>query len=189
MKAFHADDYVDFLQNINPDNLVRLLLALRCAWADSAGLAVPVPVPRPLPVRPPPSRRGLPRPAPGPCPLLSTLSCAPSLPTPPQLPAAFHPPLPVSPLLQSQFTRELREYNMYEDCPVFSGLYEYCQVLPRYRRHASLPMLLRGGPALPLSLARAVPPRSASPAVLPSCPAASSPAHHTLPSLLCPLVE
>ncbi|EFN55393.1 hypothetical protein CHLNCDRAFT_8472, partial [Chlorella variabilis] len=49
MKAFHADDYVDFLQNINPDNL-------------------------------------------------------------------------------SQFTRELREYNMYEDCPVFSGLYEYCQI-------------------------------------------------------------
>ena len=30
--------------------------------------------------------------------------------------------------LQSQFTRELREFNMYEDCPVFDGLFEYCQV-------------------------------------------------------------
>lgn len=30
--------------------------------------------------------------------------------------------------LQSQFSRDLREFNMYEDCPVFDGLWEYCQV-------------------------------------------------------------
>ncbi|KAL4439216.1 hypothetical protein ABPG77_004118 [Micractinium sp. CCAP 211/92] len=28
----------------------------------------------------------------------------------------------------SRFTRELREFNMYEDCPVFDGLYQYCQI-------------------------------------------------------------
>jgi hypothetical protein len=32
--------------------------------------------------------------------------------------------------LQSQFTRELQEYNTLEDCPVFDGLYQYCQVGP-----------------------------------------------------------
>ncbi|KAI3428482.1 hypothetical protein D9Q98_007307 [Chlorella vulgaris] len=34
----------------------------------------------------------------------------------------------VSPDNAAQFARELREYNMYEDCPVFDGLYEYCQI-------------------------------------------------------------
>lgn len=29
---------------------------------------------------------------------------------------------------QSEYQRELREYNMYEDCPVFDGLFTYCQV-------------------------------------------------------------
>ena len=40
------------------------------------------------------------------------------------------------PRLQSQFTRELREFNMYEDCPVFDGLFEYCQVSAPLLRNA-----------------------------------------------------
>lgn len=34
----------------------------------------------------------------------------------------------VNPDNMSQFNRELREFNMYEDCPVFDGLYQYCQI-------------------------------------------------------------
>lgn len=34
----------------------------------------------------------------------------------------------ITPDNTSRFTRELREFNMYEDCPVFDGLYQYCQI-------------------------------------------------------------
>ena len=46
----------------------------------------------------------------------------------PVAPALTAPPLWCLRPPQSQFTRELREFNMYEDCPVFDGLFEYCQV-------------------------------------------------------------
>lgn len=34
----------------------------------------------------------------------------------------------VNPDNTAEYHRELKEYNMYEDCPVFDGLYKYCQI-------------------------------------------------------------
>ncbi len=39
------------------------------------------------------------------------------------------PPPPPPPLPQSMHSAQLEEFNMkYEDCPVFDGLWKYCQI-------------------------------------------------------------
>ena len=112
MCRFHAPDYVDFLRNVSPTNAVSEasspVLVCVCLWVGAGARRVQSPP--------------LPRPTP-PC------ASAPPHPTPPTPPHTLPAPLP--PPMQAQYQRELREYNMYEDCPVFDGLYNYCQVCVR----------------------------------------------------------
>lgn len=133
MTAFHAEDYVDFLRTVTPDNMVGLLWPDDCSVSNQvvhncccccstcgSGWAA--------------ARHGRKLPdnsavffAFRSCSLSCT--CAQQLHSTAALAAAFTSlPLWCLSPPQSQFTRELREFNMYEDCPVFDGLFEYCQV-------------------------------------------------------------
>ena len=51
-------------------------------------------------------------------------------PTPCPVPPVYFPCTACVP--QSHFSRELREFNLTEDCPVIDGLWQYCQVSPQY---------------------------------------------------------